>query len=290
VSYRKLVFDRVGYFGVFVSSRLDDGGQCLVYHWAFYSGFSGAYGKADFQEVDAMSTALIFATVFFTGIGYLTGLSFKGLNPFKMVFGLILIAATANAFAGNTNHFLLAGFVLGFIYAYDNPFRWLFGLFDDARMSWQLAKARHDSDREYQRQELEAQSRANDTAHQQEMNDLRRQKENAEADLRRQQGDAEELKQAFERLKREKEAAQNKQQQQGSSNFSTGLDPTKYADACKILGVPQGSSVQDCKAAYRHLSTLFHPDKFARSESVLKTNAAESLKMINVAWETIKKS
>lgn len=235
-----------------------------------------------------MSTTLIFVTAFFAGIGYLTGLSFKGLNPFKMIFGLILIAGTANAFAGNPNNILVAGFVLGFVYAFGNPFRWFFGLLDDARMSWQLAKARRESDREYQRQEREAQTRANDTAHQQEMNDLRRQKENAEADLRRQQREAEELKQAFERLKREKEATQNKQQ--GSSNFGNGLDPTKYADACKILGVAQGCSLQECKAAYRHLSTLFHPDKFARSQSVLKAQAADNLKLINLAWETCQKT
>lgn len=234
-----------------------------------------------------MSTTFIFVTAFFTGIGYLTGLSFKGLNPFKMIFGLILIAGTANAFAGNPNNILVAGFVLGFVYAFGNPFRWIFGLFDDARMSWQLAKARRESDRAYQRQEREAQARSNDTAHQQEMNDLRRQKENAEADLRRQQREAEELKQAFERLKREKETAQNKQQQQGSSNFGADLDPKTYVGACKILGVSQGSSLQECKAAYRQLTALFHPDKFARSESVLKAQAAESLKLINVAWETI---
>lgn len=238
-----------------------------------------------------MSTALIFATVFFTGIGYLTGLSFKGLNPFKIVFGLILIAATANAFAGNTNHFLLAGFVLGFVYAYGNPFRWLFGWFDDVRMSLQLAQARRESDRQYRQHAKETENKNHQYA-QQEMDNLRRQKETAEADLRRQKENAEaEIRQAFERLKREKEAfARQQQAEQKTSSFAAGLDPTKYKDACKILGVPEGRSLQEYKAAYRHLSTLFHPDKFARFDGALKTQAEETLKLINVAWETVQKT
>ncbi|WP_419555176.1 DnaJ domain-containing protein [Pseudoalteromonas luteoviolacea] len=56
-----------------------------------------------------------------------------------------------------------------------------------------------------------------------------------------------------------------------------------------MLGVHAGNSLVEFKKAYRHLSNLFHPDKLDKFDGILKQQAKENAKLINIAWETIQK-
>ncbi len=53
-----------------------------------------------------------------------------------------------------------------------------------------------------------------------------------------------------------------------------------------VLGLDVGASREDVKTAYRDLSKVWHPDRFAHDES-LQIKAQEQLKRINAAFERL---
>lgn len=53
------------------------------------------------------------------------------------------------------------------------------------------------------------------------------------------------------------------------------------------LGLPHGASLEECKAAYKRLLKLHHPDRHAGNAANLK-KATEKTARINAAWERIK--
>ncbi len=81
----------------------------------------------------------------------------------------------------------------------------------------------------------------------------------------------------------------NNHSRQSSNGDTSHLDPTKFADACAILGKGQGCLLKEFKAAYKKLMNLNHPDKvYARTGSESeKAKAEQKTKQLNVAWETI---
>jgi len=163
-------------------------------------------------------------------------------------------------------------FVLGFIYSFGNPLFWLKDGLAEMKLSYQLAKAKSQNQAQLQDEVHQAEQHIKSQAE-----ELQRQKAQAEAEIKR----------AAEELRRKQEAF-NKQQSQNNP-ADKGLNPHDFQDACEILGVHSGSSRNEFKKAYRHLSGLFHPDKFAYFDGVLKAQAAENFKLINTAWETIKR-
>jgi len=61
------------------------------------------------------------------------------------------------------------------------------------------------------------------------------------------------------------------------------VDPTPYLET---LGLEPGASVGDVKKAYRDLSKVWHPDRFAEDPD-LQRKASEKLKAINAAYRQL---
>ncbi|CAM4395864.1 DnaJ domain-containing protein [Pseudoalteromonas maricaloris] len=228
-------------------------------------------------------TTVLFFTVFVAIMGFIFGKCCKGGNPFFIFIGLaVSLVPVGSTLVTEDQSWYFIPYLLGFLYVYTNPFYWLIDAFSEVKLSYQLAKAKSEqSQAQYQddikqsEQDIKAQAE-----------ELRRQKAQAE----------EEIKRASEELRRKQEAFQRQQSQQQSNNNSSqshfdsaGLDPRKFEDACSILGVHAGSSLAEFKKAYRHLSNLFHPDKLDKFDGILKQQAKENAKLINIAWETIQR-
>lgn len=225
-------------------------------------------------------TEILFLCFFICVMGFLAGKCFKRGNPFLIIFGLfVFIIPVALVLFETHQEVYFIPFIFGWFYCYDNPLTWLKNGISDVRISYQLAKAKSAAQAQDEMKQTEQ-----DIKNQAE--ELRRQKIQAE----------EEIKRASEELRRKQEAFQQQQSQYQSNNNSNqsqfdsaGLDPRKFEDACSILGVHAGSSLAEFKKAYRHLSNLFHPDKLDKFDGVLKQQAKENAKLINIAWETIQR-
>ncbi|MEC4090915.1 J domain-containing protein [Pseudoalteromonas rubra] len=229
-------------------------------------------------------TSVLFFTVFVAIMGFIFGKCCKGGNPFFIFVGLaVSFVPVASTLVTEEQNWYFFPYALGFLYVYINPFYWLSDALSEIKLSYQLAKAKSENQSKAQFQEEVRQAEQNIKAQAEE---IRRQKAQAEEDIKR----------ASEELRRKQEAFQRQQGQQQSNHSSSqsqfdsaGLDPRKFEDACSILGVHAGSSLAEFKKAYRHLSNLFHPDKLDKFDGVLKQQAKENAKLINIAWETIQK-
>ncbi|OKY25209.1 DnaJ family molecular chaperone [Thalassotalea sp. PP2-459] len=132
-------------------------------------------------------------------------------------------------------------------------------------------------------------------------------KQEAEQDIKRQRREAEEaIRREAENLKREQERARSNRnnsqnnsrqessqdrhnQNQSNSSDSGHLNPKYFPDACEILGKGQGCTKKEYKVDYMQLIKLYHPDKIAGLSGSRKTQAENEAKLINAAWDTIKK-
>lgn len=255
-------------------------------------------------------TELIFGAAGFIFIGYLIGKLFKGLNPFLVILGGVMILAIAPVFLQmEQRDFATAFFVIGFILNFNRPVTkiryWISDLF--GTLSFRRERAGYVADIEQQKEQAEAEL----YRQKQEVEDeLRRQKQQAEQDIERQRREAEEaIRREAENLKREQERArsnsknnQNNQndsrqessqdrqnQNQSNSSDSGHLNPKYFPDACEILGKGQGCTKKEYKVAYMQLIKLYHPDKIAGLSGSRKAQAENEAKLINAAWDTIKK-
>ncbi len=239
-------------------------------------------------------TELIFISALYLAIGMIFGKCFKKLNPFIMLLGLIVFAPVIQLLTEFDSWFYTAAFAFGVLSNFGNPFRWVQESLDDLSMTLQLKRARQKAEENYQEFDEELRHRTED---------FQQQRNRAEAQIRQA---AENLKQREEALKRQQEQFYREQSQsrsQSSSNNSSGqsssnsdhestsstFDPTKFADACEILGVKPDSSFSECKKAYRRLMSVYHPDKINQLTGSRKAQAEEEAKQINVAWETVSK-
>jgi curved DNA-binding protein CbpA len=77
-------------------------------------------------------------------------------------------------------------------------------------------------------------------------------------------------------------------------NFGTArpsgvkLPPEELRPDFALLGVPFGADIETCKAAYKNLLKLHHPDRHAVHEGNYKKATEKSAK-INAAWDRIEK-
>jgi DnaJ-domain-containing protein 1 len=67
-----------------------------------------------------------------------------------------------------------------------------------------------------------------------------------------------------------------------------GLPPEELRPDFECLGVPFGASAEECKAAYKRLLKIHHPDRHAGHEGDFKKATEKSAK-INAAWDRIEK-
>lgn len=252
-------------------------------------------------------TELLFGAAGFIFIGYLIGKLFKGLNPFLVILGGVMILAIAPVFLQmEQRDFATAFFVIGFILNFNRPVTkvryWISDLF--GTLSFRRVRAGYVADIEQQKEQAEAELYRQKQEVEEE---LRRQKQQAEQDIERQRRDAEEaIRREAENLKREQERArsnrnnsQNNSRQESSqdrqnqnqynSSDSGHLNPKYFPDACEILGKGEGCILKEYKIAYMQLIKLYHPDKISGLSGSRKAQAENEAKLINAAWDTIKK-
>ena len=55
----------------------------------------------------------------------------------------------------------------------------------------------------------------------------------------------------------------------------------------QVLGVPEGASLADVKAAHRRLSLLFHPDRFVDAPAVVRSEATAAMQDVNAAYAVL---
>jgi len=73
-----------------------------------------------------------------------------------------------------------------------------------------------------------------------------------------------------------------------SASANVKLPPQELRADFECLGVPFGADAETCKAAYKKLLKIHHPDKHAGHEGNFK-KATEKTAKINAAWDRIEK-
>jgi len=73
-----------------------------------------------------------------------------------------------------------------------------------------------------------------------------------------------------------------------SSRTSSNMPPEELRDDFEKLTVPFGADEETCKAAYKKLIKIHHPDRHAGHEGNFK-KATERTARINAAWDRIEK-
>lgn len=75
----------------------------------------------------------------------------------------------------------------------------------------------------------------------------------------------------------------------GNSERTGHTERTTYSkDPYRVLGIESTASDDDVKKAYRRMALKYHPDRVADMSEEIQRNAAEQMKEINEAYETIK--
>ena len=86
---------------------------------------------------------------------------------------------------------------------------------------------------------------------------------------------------------KKKKKTENHNEEQNNSQESN-VDTDYIKDACTMLGVESNASDEEIKKAYRALAIKYHPDNAASLGDEAIRQATESMKQINMAWETVK--
>lgn len=244
-----------------------------------------------------MFTQEIFLSFFIFVIGSVFAKTLKKLNPFIMLFGLIVFAPVILSILGWEKWYYTASLVAGVLFVFGNPFKFVGYIWTELTMGFQLQKAERQARREQEqgfehaedeihRQEREAEERLNQQKADIE-DELHRQRAEAEEEIRRQ---AEELRRREEYLKQEQVKAYRERVKEQKKAKKTVLDPTRLSDACEILGLAQGLSIGEYTKAWKGLVQQYHPDKTAHLGVELRKLAHEKTQMFNRALETIKRS
>lgn len=74
----------------------------------------------------------------------------------------------------------------------------------------------------------------------------------------------------------------------GGGSSSRGGRASYGKDPYKVLGIDSSATDDEVKRAYRKMAMKYHPDRVAGMSEELQRNAAEQMKEINEAYDTIK--
>lgn len=78
----------------------------------------------------------------------------------------------------------------------------------------------------------------------------------------------------------------------GSRGSYSDSQPPRHSafhkDPYKVLGIDSNASDEEVRKAYRRMALKYHPDRVASLGPEMQRNAAEQMKEINAAYETIK--
>ncbi|MCQ2189225.1 MAG: TerB family tellurite resistance protein [Paludibacteraceae bacterium] len=101
--------------------------------------------------------------------------------------------------------------------------------------------------------------------------------------------DFENLKNQFNTEKNKKENKSNNSRYSNNTNErKSTVTPSKNSIAYNILGLKSTASDAEVKKAYRTLAMKYHPDNVAKLGDEAIRQATETMKQINMAWETVK--
>jgi DnaJ like chaperone protein len=75
---------------------------------------------------------------------------------------------------------------------------------------------------------------------------------------------------------------------EGTQDRSQRFASDRAADPYAILGVPEGASQEDIRAAYRQLAAQYHPDKLAHLGKEFQVLAEQKFKAIQSAYDTLR--
>ena len=192
-------------------------------------------------------TEVIFVSVFFLALGYFASKFFKGLNPFKMIFGFAIIFPVSLGLMEADNNWYTVLFIGGILLNFGNPFSGLFGAYNDYRVHKMYEKSINN-------QVNEATENLNKKAE-----DIRKEEE----ELRRQKAD-------FNR-KRAESSAKNTNKQ-------------TVDEAMKLLGLVPGFNKTDLKKAYKRESMKYHPDRGAGQPEHIKNLMSVKFKEVVSAY------
>ena len=246
-------------------------------------------------------TESLFGVIFMFAIGLIVGACFKRLNPFFMLFGLILGGAAMVGLM-NMGHqiiftFAFCGGVLFKLLSKSNNTEGensesIFSRipFDNILLYYRLRSARSRREREniedeheyrdYRRRTQEQQRKAEESVY--------GQKAKVEEDIRKAKAEADRREAEFAEAKKQFDDEQRAAQEKAEAET---LNPNNLADAYIILNVVPGSSLEECRKMHRVLIARYHPDALARNNitGYRLEEAEKESKQINVAFDTIKK-
>ena len=227
-------------------------------------------------------TEILFASFFLVVGGYIVGKLFIGFNPFLMIIGFIALFSFSTGLIEVDNTFYTACFIFGAALHFIRPISYVHNLLQSLNLkrfapaySPNLAQQKKKYEEELYKQKQQVEE------------ELRRQKREAEEDIERQRKEAEDkIKREAENLRREKE--KHKQSHQ-SKDENRHLNPLVFSDACEILGMAQGKTLKEYRAAYKKLVSQYHADKLTGLSEDLIKQEEEKAKTLNIAIDTIKK-
>lgn len=75
---------------------------------------------------------------------------------------------------------------------------------------------------------------------------------------------------------------------EGARDRSQRFASDQAMDPYTILGVPEGASQEDIRAAYRQLAAQYHPDKLAHLGEEFQILAEQKFKAIQSAYDTLR--
>lgn len=240
--------------------------------------------------------------------GFIIGKSFKGLNPFLMLLGLMFTLPVVGAVEQHQQPLLYIPFAIGFITNFASPLRSVFDFFSGIKMDIERSHANRQYKKEqkqrqkefdkqqakYEKERAKQQSKYQSEPNysQQNSSSYADQKKQAQAEQERLRRQAEELRRQREQFKREQAQARNNQSNKStrSSTSNDDLNPKVFKDACEILGCKDTDDKATLKKAYQRLSAMYHPDKVEKLGGRRKVQALAEMKLINQAWETVQLS
>ncbi len=211
-------------------------------------------------------TEIIFFTVFLICVGYVIGKLFKGLHPFKLLFGFSFGFAICIGLLEANNNWYTGLFILGFLLNFSNPFRGILNSIEDYKLH-----------RMYQKS-------------------LNNQKADIEADLEDQVNKAsshysqkeEELRREQERFAREKANFERNKSRNTQSEANKSVQES-INEAMKLLGLQPGFNQRDLKKAYKRESMKYHPDRGSGQPEHIKNLMSVKFKEVVSAYNYLEK-
>jgi hypothetical protein len=239
-------------------------------------------------------THFIFFGGFLFLLGIFIGKFFKKLNPFLMIFGIILFVIFAPLVEGRILYSLCFG--TGFLSTWFNPFRFVASILTNIQTSLGLIVSRIGYNMERKSAVSQAEERIRTQAE-----ELRYEREELNREKQRLNEEWERIKKEWEDIRRERErqnwkSGDKKKKDEERKVYkgryfkefaSFDLDNHSRNDEYAILGVTRETSEKDILKMFRKLSMKYHPDKYQNENSEKLEEARQVFMLLDWARKKI---